>query len=597
MEFDNRWDRYYLSKPIKVEEFGDIEFISKSLLRIKTEKKTNLIQEGLIVPIKINNKSYRCYVLEITDRKIDLVFKEEFEDIGFIKDNTKYIKNMKPSKKITISDRDFDNVKFPIDFINLINLLSEVDDPNADAESLSLIVDKIKPLKSKIIEEANKASENVVEEIKDLTTAISHLGMDKIKNFTYQYFDLYITNYKNPIETFENHNQFSLTKIQTYKKFAPFIPFQPKRKAGILLLLLETVASIVNIFIEKDTNYKNLLKNSVKFYSYPLRIYEKSTFGDDFISLNEIYISKKLKVLSDVYDSYKIAFQTLNPMLKLKAGSLNLSNRNLKRAYLYYLVFLAVNFLVYNDKKSSYILYNRLSRFGIDINEISEFLNEIVFYINKVLTALKIKPYLRTPSPVNYSINCRKTFPDNKDFVDLSEEFKKLGKGKTNRLAVRTQDSEFFGLLLEYLLNDSEIGLHNKSYILIPAEDIQNPDSLLVENLAGFDIIIFKNLENLSPILYREFYKLWKNFEGIIISEYSYYSFIDYDKQKVQLFHIIKENKIDAPLITVNNNAYKFMLDQAKDMYISLFENTNFKNLEKLENDIYDLESVMLMII
>jgi hypothetical protein len=38
-------------------------------------------------------------------------------------------------------------------------------------------------------------------------------------------------------------------------------------------------------------------------------------------------------------------------MLSLKQEPLSLSNRNLKRAYLYYLVFLAVNFLVYNDKK------------------------------------------------------------------------------------------------------------------------------------------------------------------------------------------------------------------------------------------------------
>ncbi len=597
MEFDNRWDIYYITKPIKIEDFGEIEFISKSMLRIKTEKKTNLIQEGLTIQIKINNKNYRCYVLEITDRKIDLVFKEEFEDIFFIKENTKYIKSFKPTKKITISDKDFDNIKLPIDFINLINLLSEVDDPNTDAESLSLIIETLKPLKNKIIEEANKVSENIIEEIKDLKTAISHLGMDKIKKFTYQYFDLYITNYKNPIETFENNNQFNLTKIQTYKKFAPFIPFQPKRKAGILLLLLETVASVINLFVEKDTNYKNLLKNSVKLYSYPLRIYEKLIFGDDYISLNEIYIGRKLKVLSDVYDSYKIALLTLNPMMNLKTVPLNLSNKNLKRAYLYYLVFLASNFLVYNDKKSGYILYNRLNRFGMNVNEISEFLNEIVFYVNKVLTALKIKPYLRTPSPVTYNITCRKIFPDNQDFVDLIEAFRKVGKGKINRLAVRTQDAEFFGLLLDYLINDPEVGLHNKSYIVIPAEDIQNPDSLLIENLAGFDIIIFKNLENLSPILYREFYKLWKNFEGIIITEYSYYSFMDFDKQKVQLFHIIKENKVDAPLITVNNNAYKFMLDQAKNMYISLFENTNFKNLEKLEIDIYDLESVMLMMI
>jgi hypothetical protein len=55
---DLRWDKYYLNKSIKIDDLEEIEFISKSLLRLKTDKKTNLIQEGITIFIKINGKEY-----------------------------------------------------------------------------------------------------------------------------------------------------------------------------------------------------------------------------------------------------------------------------------------------------------------------------------------------------------------------------------------------------------------------------------------------------------------------------------------------------------------------------------------------------------
>ena len=85
--------------------------------------------------------------MEITDRKIDLAFKEEFEDIEFIKENTRFIENYKTSKKYTITDKEIEGIRISQDFINTINLLSEVDDPNTDTESLSFIINQIPPLK------------------------------------------------------------------------------------------------------------------------------------------------------------------------------------------------------------------------------------------------------------------------------------------------------------------------------------------------------------------------------------------------------------------------------------------------------------------
>lgn len=591
-DFDLKWDRYYLEN-VKIEDYGYAEFISRTLLRVKTDKKIDTIQEGLTVPVRINNKTYRCYVKEITDRKIDFVFLDEFEDISFIKQNIKYLKSFKPSKKFSIAERDLESVNISTDFINLINLLSEVDDPNADADSLAFIINQIHVLKNKVIETANTVSQGAIEEIKDLPTAISRIGLEKLKKLVFQYFELFIATYKSPIENFENFHQMNLTKVELFKKLPPFIAFQPKKKAGLLLLLFEFVSSVAVLFTKKDEKYKKILKNTVNFYSYPLRIYEKVLFGEDFLTFNDIYLNRKFKILLDVNDSYKLAHLLLNPQLNLKSEPFNLSNRNLKRAYLYYLIFLGINYLVYNDKKSGYIFYNRLRRFGMSLNEAVDFLNEIVFFVNKILSALKIKPFLRTPSTVNYTISCKKVFPETGSFVDLIEEFRKVGSGKKNRLILRTQDTNFSGYLLNFLLNDIELGLSSKTFIIIPAENIQNPDSLLVENLSGFDIVYFKNLDKLSPMIYREFYKLWKNFEGIIMGDYSYYTFIDFDSQKVQLFHIIKDTKIDVPMITQEKTVYDFIVSKLKDEYISLFQTTDFKNLDKIESGLYDFESVI----
>jgi len=203
--------------------------------------------------------------LEITDRKIDLAFKEEFEDIEFIKENTRFIENYKTSKKYTITDKEIEGIRISQDFINTINLLSEVDDPNTDTESLSFIINQIPPLKKQNYRRSKQIFWKCYRKIKDLPTAITRLGMDKIKKLSYQYFVLFVEMYKNSMENFESFNQFNLTKVQTFKKFAPYIPFQPKRKAVLLLLLLETVSSIANLFVEKDSNYKRILKILLNF--------------------------------------------------------------------------------------------------------------------------------------------------------------------------------------------------------------------------------------------------------------------------------------------------------------------------------------------
>ncbi|MEZ0323781.1 MAG: HDOD domain-containing protein [Hydrogenothermaceae bacterium] len=595
IEIDERWNRYYL-KDVK-SEVGNIVYITKNVVYIKTFKENKELKPGMFIHLELNNKNYKTQIVDSSETDVITAFLEEFNDIEFIKKHTAYIKERNPVKKISITPKDIENEKISSDLITLFNLLTEIEDPNTDATHLKLLLDLLPPLKNKVIEMANSVAEEATEEIKDIETAILRLGFEKLKKIISEYFDLFIANYRPQIETFENMSQLNLTKVETYKRVAPYISFQIKRKAGVILFLLDLVSSAATIFAKKDENYKNILKNSVYFYSYPIRQYEKNTFGEDFLHTNYEFIKSKIKPLVEVYDSYKLGHIFMYPFLTVEKEALNFSNRNLKRAYIYYLSFLIVNNLVYNDKKSGYILYNRLRRFGMSVNEVVDFLNEIVFTVNKALSNIGVKPFLRSPSPPSYTLDVSKAFPETADFKIIVDNYKKIAKGKENRLAVRTQDINFSSLLFWYLINDNSIGLSEKTFAVIPAKSIQNPDSLLVENLSSFDILYFKGIDGLNPTLYREFYKLWKNFEGVIITDFSYYSFMDYDPQKIQLFHILKDKKIDSPFLTENRKAYEFMVKYILDEYTWLTGKTDYKNLDEIYNNIHSLDSVWVNIL
>lgn len=594
-EVDYRWDRYYL-KDISLPELGKVVYITKNIIYIKTEKENKELQAGMYAHIELAGKKYKSLIIDASETYLTIALPEDFQNLEFIKKHITYLQSYKTPKKISVNEDDIKNAKVSSDLISLFNLLTELEDPNTDALHLKLLFDLLPPLKNKVIELANSLTEGAVEKIKDIETAILRLGLDRLKKLVGEYFELFIANYKPDLDSFENISQLNLTKVEGFKETAPLISFQIRRKAGIVLLLLDLVSSAASIFYRKDEKYRQMLKNSVYFYSHPMRQYEKTTFGEDFLSLNFKFVFQKIKPLAEVYDSYKLGHLMLYPMYSVERENLNLSNRNLKRAYIYYIVFLMVNYLVYSDKKSGYILYNRLRRFGMSLNDAMDFLNQIVFTVNKSLSNIGIKPYLRSPSPVSYNIDTTKIFPETSDFKALYDRFKVLGQGKENRVVIRSQDINFSSLLVWYLLNDSSIGLASKTFVVLPAKSIQNPDSLLVENLSSFDIIYFKGIDDLDPAIYREFYKLWKTFEGIIIADYSYYSFLDFDQQKIQLFHIIKDKKVDAPLFTENKKAYEFAIKYVQDGYTWLTGKTDYHNLEEIFSKVYDLDSIWNLI-
>lgn len=594
-EIDYRWDKYYL-KDIFLPELGKVVYITKNIVYIKTEKENKELQAGMYAHIEIAGKKYKSMIIDASETYLTLALPEDFQNIDFIKKYINYLQTYKAQKKINISEDDIKNTKVSSDLISLFNLLTELEDPNTDAQQLKMLFDLLPPLKNKVIELANSMAERALEEIKDVETAILRLGLDRLRKIVGEYFELFVANYKPDFENFENISQMNLAKVECFKETAPLISFQIRRKAGIVLLLIDLVSSAASIFYQKDEKYRHTLKNSVYFYSYPMRQYEKSTFGEDFLSLNFKFISQKIKPLAEVYDSYKLGHLMFYPMYSVERESINMSNRNLKRAYIYYIVFLMVNYLVYGDKKSGYILYNRLRRFGMSLNEAIEFLNQVVFTVNKSLSNIGVKPYLRSPSAVSYNIDTTKIFPETTDFKTVYDRFKAVGQGKENRLVIRSQDINFSALLVWYLLNDNSIGLSSKTFAVLPVRSIQNPDSLLVENLSSFDIIYFKGLDELDPAMYREFYKLWKTFEGIIIADYSYYSFLDFDQQKIQLFHVIKDKKIDAPLLTENRKAYEFAVRYVQDGYTWLTGKTDYHNLEEIFLKTYDLDSIWSLV-
>jgi len=49
--------------------------------------------------------------------------------------------------------------------------------------------------------------------------------------------------------------------------------------------------------------------------------------------------------------------------------------------------------------------------------------------------------------------------------------------------------------------------------------------------------------------------------------------------------------------LTENQKAYDFLKEQAKNMYIKLFEKSDFKNPDKIDSNLYDLKSAFFMLL
>ncbi len=581
--------RRYLRYPIEnifVENLGTINDISKKGISVQVSNTDNLKAE--LLNLNVGNDRCTAIVKRKTKDTIGLEFQGLFENKGFIKKNIKTIQKIKIEPKKAISEEEFFKCQFSDTLRIIINLMAELEDENTTVERLKRNISEVPELKNLIIKKANSVEESSSVEIKDIETAIVRLGISKIKRISKDYVTKRSLSLTPIFHNFEYYEAYNILKTVSFKKFAPLFNFNDKRAEGRSLLAIENTGlnllkQILGIkFMENYRLPKSLYMNTS-------RLFEQICIGVDNLQVNEKIFVQNQGNFKYIFDGYVLGNKMLDPTYKIPPDlKLSIGNRRLRYGFIVFLSYLATIFIMEKDRYTGYVLINRLKRLGLDKNKALSVLNEIVYEGNKILENIGLRKVLKPVSNPSISLNLEKIFPKNIYFANLINKFKTVKEHNIKRISIRYDDETFSQYLLQKILEIPEFGMEYKSFCYLPVENI-NFEDLLPEDLSGFDVVIFENIDKINPNSFKNLKFIWKEFEGTIITTFSYNSLLDFDNP--QLYELIKENIIEIPSIFKSEN-YEYMLQIAGKKLKEFSESINLDK-DKYKNKTLDMESIL----
>ncbi len=570
-----KFDRYIIKN-------GDIIDISKKGAKIRKKDLRDIDQEFL--QLKIDSQSINCKVVQDKKDFFSVEFLDDFEKVEFIKNNIHKLEFSHLEKKI--KDIDFDICSKNDTLRAVINLLAELEDPNTTSEKMILYIRQIPDLEQEILEVANSVEEKVMVEIKDLPTAIARLGFNRLKKIVRDVVNKKISISENSLSFFEYFEAFNIFKTIFFKETAPLFSFRDVKNEGRTLLSTET--AIFSYFTNQKLNVKKFYKNSLRLYSGYSRVLERELFGIDVLDLGRRYFVDYLGFFKYLYDGYILAHLFLNPFLDLDDLKLSLSQRKLRFAYVAYLTFVTTIGVLQRDRKYMYISLNRLSRSGMDTGKVLEYINSVVSTGNNALSNMGLRRSLKPASIPTYSISLKKLFPENIYFSYLIERLSLIKRSK--RCALRHEDRSFAGYMLGVILNSQEADLKDQSFCVIPCKNLDD-EEIDINMFEGFDVVIFKDIDLLPEHLLKDFYKIWEEFEGIVISTFSTYSFLDFNKPA--LYSFINPYIVDLPSYFNDSCSYDLMKDLVKDDIKQFFDDISFRDDKFLDYENKSLDFVV----
>ncbi|WP_281950606.1 HDOD domain-containing protein [Nitrosophilus kaiyonis] len=546
-------DRYHVEN-LNVKGIGKVLDISKNGVAVKKDEIEEVKKESL--DIKLEGQEVKASLKRETLKEVGFKFEDEIETEEIIKTHLKKPKKYSFKTIQNLSLEDIENDENIEKIKAVINLMLELDDPNTNVEKFNSHIEALSELERRIIKKANSVESASKSEIKNVTTAITRLGFEEVKNIVYDYINEKISLKNINFSNFENYEFYNILKTSFFKKIAPLFSFRDLRSEGRSLLATETLG--IEFLIEKNENdFKNIYKSPKHLYSIYSRIYEKIHFGMDFLDINKDYFLNRLGLFKYLYDGYILAHINRHPYYELSNNnSITLSSRKMRFSYIAYLTFLALEFVLSKDKKSGAILLNRLKRLGFDNSKALSFLNETIYEANDLLEHFGIKNRINTVSYPTININMEKMFGKELHLTTYMEKMELVSKD-VNRVALRYEDQFYALFLLSETLNSYEFEFNEMPFCFIPCENLKDED-LKIDMFNGFDILIFKNIDKLSKDLYEDFFKIWRDFEGKVFVTYSAYSMIDFNNKV--LHDKIKIYVIDIPSYYDNDYIYKMML-------------------------------------
>ena len=416
-------------------------------------------------------------------------------------------------------------------------------------------------LMTQIIDTANSAENTDGVWVKDIDFAIARIGLSAVKDISVRFVKRMITNSVTVLTDFQGFEAYNILKTVMFKKLTPFFSFHDDNGTGSSLLSIETVG--VDFLATKTVaELSEFYINPQTIYSELSRHYERRLFGTDLLKVNKIFLETISPVFGQLYDGYIISHQILNTSLILEDDvKLSISRRKLNYAYLLFMSYLLCQFYIGRDNESGVNLMNRLSCTGMDKHEIDRFLKDTIGEANKIVGDFGLKTLIRDSASPNFSLDIKRFLPEDTRFGHFLEIMDGLKVHK--RVVLRFEDDDYTHFVINKLINVHEFGINRMPYVVISCDNLSIDEEIATEAFNFFGLIIFKNIDKIPGSLAKGFIKLWREYEGIIITTYSNYSFIEFDR--FDLYKFLRQYMVDFPSYFVNSNIHKRMIDHTAE--------------------------------
>ncbi len=534
-------------------ELGKAIEISSRGIRLRKGFQGNLEKD--LVKVRIGRDERECAVVWEDGENIGLRFSEPLDLKSF---EGLFLKprefEVEPVKRITeeqlLEFESSDRTR------TVVNLMSELSDPNTNVDRFKVFIKELPELEEEILNIANSVEKAGKVKIKDIDLAVVRLGFETVKEIAGNFVKKKVSMANPQLSEFKHYEAFNILKGVLFKRLSPLFNFRDLRSEGSSLLATETTGATL-LLKNGDESLKKHYTDPRHFYSFITRMLERAYFGKDLVDVNGTYLKKMLGMFEFLFDGYVLAHQTFNPMYAPPEDlKISLSSRKLKFAFISFMVFSALSFIMDRDRERGYSFISRLKRAGMDLGKAIEFTNNCIFEANDILYGIGLRRSLRPVSIPSFPFKVERFFPEDIHFGYFLLSFRRFARD-TGRMVMRGDDEALMMLVLNRFLNVSEFNLNEKSFIVIPCANLKD-DEIDPEVFSPFDIVIFKDVDRLDEELIDDFLKFWSDFDGKVVATVSTSS------REGKICKKLREFIVDFPSYFLSDKVHSFMVELSR---------------------------------
>ncbi len=497
------------------------------------------------------------------------------------------LKNYRPFHPIT--EKELLNFESSDKTRTVVNLMSELSDPNTNVDRFKVFIKELPELEKEIIDKANSVEKAGKVVIKSVDLAVVRLGFETLKEIAGNFVKRKISMANPQLSEFKHYEAYNILKGVLFKRLSPIFGFRDLRSEGSSLLATETIGATI-LLGNADDSLKGFYTGPKTFYSGAMRLLEQVYFGKDLVEVNGTYFKKLLGMFEFLFGGYILAHQNLDLSYDLPSSvRISLSQRKLKFAFISYMVFLGLKYIIDRDRESGYAFVSRLKRAGMDVGKAMDFINNCIFEANDILSSIGLRRSLRPVSVPSFPFKIERFFPENIHFGYFILSLRNFSLKNLKRLVLRSEDEFFMMYVLNKLMNVSSFDLNDKSFIVLPCKNIDD-EEIDEDQFSMFDVLIFKGIDKLNHELRKEFLKLWKGFEGIVIGTLSSSSKIDIEDD--ELFKAVRDYIVDFPSYFLDSSVYESMLEHLERYMVSEFGIKGI-DIDSYKDSFYSMDSII----